>query len=179
MYAINVYSPKGGVGTTTVASLLAYSMSKHHYVGLVGKDTESLFATLAHPTTRLPSKISHALTVSDEPIKDCDFMFFDSRAFMAAADMNILVTQNTYLSIRKCMSLKHDLAVVQMMPDGALEQKDVINVIGGNNHVFIDWSSATLRSLDAGLIDGILQKNTQVQELIAAVDNNIKAEASF
>lgn len=179
MYAINVYSPKGGVGTTTVASLLALDMSNHHYVGLVSKDTESLFATLAHPVTRTPSKISHALTISDEPIQDCDFLFFDSRAHMPAADLNILVCNSTYLALRRCLSQKFDLAVVQMLPSASLQPADIFTVLGGDEHVLINWDPATLRKLDSGLVRGILKENDQFKQLIAAVDNHIKTEASF
>lgn len=185
MMVINVYSPKGGVGTTAVATLLALDYSKHHYIGLVAKDIEPNLATLGASSGPTPTiKYNHGLTISSGPIEGCDFMFVDSRAYMPAADLNILVLQNTYMSLRKCMHQKFDLAVAFMIENGALNYKDVCGVIKGINDGIekpiqdMEWCSETLRKLDAGLCTSVLEREDW-QRLVKTLDNVMTQDASF
>jgi Mrp family chromosome partitioning ATPase len=180
MIAINVYSPKGGVGTTTIASLLAHDYSKKHYIALVAKDTDSIAGTLGfQKLSGVPYKLNHGLTVSDSPIPDCDFTFIDSRAHMPAADLNILVLQNTYSSLRKVLDCKFDMAVVHMIPDYPLSWRDIVAVLGDDKFLQdMEWSKEAARKLDAGLCSSVLERE-DYKRLISSVDSLITQDAPF
>ena len=177
MIAVNFYSPKGGVGTTTIASLFALDMSSSHYVNLVSNDTESICAIFgsadnqadSHPCTE--TKINHGLTVSAKPTTKSDFVIIDSRAYLPAADVNVLVVQNTYLCLRRAIHSKFDLAVAHMNPDHAMSHTDVCHVLMGSNAEqvrTIQWAASTARAMDAGMPNRIL-KNDDYQEFSAAL----------
>lgn len=179
MIAINVYSPKGGVGTTTIASMLALDITKFHYVGLISKDPDSNCSALGYPSSVMPYKVSHALTVSNELIPDVDFTVMDSRAHMAAADLNILVVQNTYMCLRKALNCKFDLIVVNMIPGSALGLDDIRSVTGyDDNEAIMNWDAQGARTLDAGLAGNFL-KREDFRVLAKLVDETIKQDASF
>ena len=177
MIAVNFYSPKGGVGTTTIASLFALDMSSSHYVNLVSNDTESICAVFGcadnqfdnHLSTE--TKINHGLTVSAKPSNESDFVIIDSRAHLPAADINVLVVQNTYLSLRRSMHSKFDLAVAHMVPGHAMSHKDVCDVLTGSSLEqvrIIHWAAPTARAMDAGMPSRILG-NVDYQEFCAAL----------
>lgn len=178
MMVINVYSPKGGVGTTTIASLLAHDYSKHHYIGLVSNDTNANAAVLGFGNLEVPYKMSHGLTLSNQPIPDCDFLFVDSRAHMLAADMNILVVQNSYACLRKAIDCKRDLLVANIVDGSALSLRDVNQVMGSDHTQDMEWCAATARSLDAGLPASVLARDDW-KRLVERVDSIIKQDAPF
>lgn len=179
MIAINVYSPKGGVGTTTISSMLALDLSHHHYVGLVSRDPDASCAALGYPTSPFPYKINHGLTVSNEMIPDVDFTIMDSRAHVAAADINILVVQNTYMSFRKAMNCQFDFLVACITRSNALTAEDVKGVMNCHDKMTtIAWDEQAARSLDAGLASRFLKRD-DFRELVKHVDQLIKQEAPF
>jgi MinD-like ATPase involved in chromosome partitioning or flagellar assembly len=179
MIAINVYSPKGGVGTTTISSMLALDLSTHHYVGLVSRDPDASCAALGYPTSPFPYKINHGLTVSDQMIPDVDFTVMDSRAHVAAADINILVIQNTYMSFHKAMNCKYDILVACINESSALTVNDVNSVMNADgNLVTIAWDMQAARTLDAGLASRFLQRD-DFRELVRHVDLAITQESPF
>jgi hypothetical protein len=178
MIAINVYSPKGGVGTTTIAALLALDLSKHHYVGLVAKDTDAIHGTLGYEgAPSLPNKVTHGLIISDTPIDDVDLTIIDSKDYMSAADINILVIQNSYLALRKAKDSKFDLVALNLIAERPLGTDDVSTVLGCSEKMHVmNWSSATARSLDAGLTNRVIA-NEEFQGLVNQV-KALMAEAS-
>jgi MinD-like ATPase involved in chromosome partitioning or flagellar assembly len=179
MIAINVYSPKGGVGTTTISSMLALDLSHHHYVGLVSRDPDASCAALGFPTSPFPYKLNHGLTVSNEMIPDVDFTIMDSRAHVAAADINILVVQNTYMSFRKALNCKFDYLVACVTGSNALTVEDVKGVMNCHDNVAtIAWDEKAARTLDAGLAANFLKRD-DFKELVKKIDQLIKEEAPF
>jgi MinD-like ATPase involved in chromosome partitioning or flagellar assembly len=180
MIAINVYSPKGGVGTTTISSMLALDLSKHHYVGLVSRDPDASCAVLGYPTSPFPYKLNHGLIVSNEMIPDVDFTIMDSRAHVAAADINILVVQNTYMSLRKALNCQFDLLVANIIASNALSLEDIKSTMSATNSVTtqIAWDQQAARTLDAGLASNFL-KREDFQQLVKRVDQAIKQDAPF
>jgi MinD-like ATPase involved in chromosome partitioning or flagellar assembly len=174
MIAINVYSPKGGVGTTTTAALLALDLSKHRYVGLVAKDSDAIHGTLGYDgTPSLPNKVTHGLTISDAPVADVDFNVIDSKDYMAAADINILVIQNSYLALRKAKDSKFDLVVLNLIEERPLGTNDVGTVLGCSDKMHVmSWSPTVARSLDAGLTGRVLEQ-TEFQGLVKRVKDLI------
>ncbi len=179
MIAINVYSPKGGVGTTTIASMLALYLSQDHYVGLVSRDPDSSCAALGFPGSASPYKVKHGLTVSDQMVPDVDFTVMDSRAHVAAADINILIVQNTYMCLRKALNCKFDLIVAQMIPGSSLSLDDIRSITGYNdNGVIMNWDVQGARTLDAGLAANFL-KREDFQAVAKLVDMTIKQNAAF
>jgi hypothetical protein len=179
MMVINFYSPKGGVGTTTIASLLALDYSKHHYIGLVAKDTNANCAVLGFGDLEVPYKINHGLTLSNEPVPDCDFIFVDSRAHMPAADINILITQTTYACLRKTMDCKADMAIVNVIDDAPINLRDAGAILGEVGPIQeVKWDHETLRKLDAGLARRVLEREDW-KRLVLALDNHIKQDVPF
>ena len=179
MIAINVYSPKGGVGTTTIASMLALDISQHHYVGLVSRDPDASCAALGFPGSASPYKVKHGLTVSDQMVPDVDFTVMDSRAHVAAADINILVVQNTYMCLRKALNCKFDLIVAQMIPGSSLSLDDIRSITGYNdNGVIMNWDVQGARTLDAGLAANFL-KREDFRAVASLVNTTIKQDAPF
>jgi MinD-like ATPase involved in chromosome partitioning or flagellar assembly len=179
MIAINVYSPKGGVGTTTISSMLALDLSHHHYVGLVSRDPDASCAALGYPTSPFPYKLNHGLTVSSEMIPDVDFTIMDSRAHVAAADFNILVVQNTYMSFRKALNCQYDFLVACITKANALTVEDVKGVLDCHGKMAtISWDEQAARTLDAGLVSRFLTRD-DFKELVKNIDQLIKEGASF
>ena len=178
MIAINVYSPKGGVGTTTIASMLALDLSKHHYVGLVSRDPDSSCAVLGFPSSPFPYKLNHGLTVSNEMIPDVDFTIMDSRAHVAAADIKILVLQNTYMSLRKALNSQFDILVGCITDSNALSVNDIRLTMSANEILTIAWDEKAARTLDAGLAANFMKRD-DYQALAKRVDQAIKQDAPF
>jgi CO dehydrogenase nickel-insertion accessory protein CooC1 len=178
MIAINVYSPKGGVGTTTISSMLALDLSNRYHVGLISRDPDASCAALGYPTSPFPYKLNHGLTVSSEMIDDVDFTVMDSRGHVAAADINILVLQNTYMSLRKALNCKFDFLVGCIAATNALTESDVRATMNADEMITIAWDEKAARSLDAGLASRFLQRD-DFRELVKHVDQLIKQEAPF
>lgn len=179
MIAINVYSPKGGVGTTTIASMLALDISQHHYVGLVSRDPDASCAALGFPSSASPYKLKHGLTVSDNIVPDADFTVMDSRAYVAAADINILIVQNTYMCLRKALNCKFDLMVAHIIPGSALDLSDIRSITGcQDKEAIMNWDVQGARTLDAGLAANFL-KREDFRAVAKLLDTTIKQDAAF
>jgi hypothetical protein len=112
-------------------------------------------------------------------IPDVDFTIMDSRAHVAAADINILVVQNTYMSFRKALNCQYDFLVACITKANALTVEDVKGVLDCHGKMAtISWDEQAARTLDAGLVSRFLTRD-DFKELVKNIDQLIKEGASF
>lgn len=162
---INIYSPKGGTGTTSLAIMLAVKFAQQGITTLTVKDLDDALGIVGAVPTADICNPSRNLYICKEFKAGFYYEFtpkvqiFDvDDETCAGADINIVLIKNDYLSLRKVakMGLQFDnLIVACYMHEGAaLGIRDVECVTGRQDIVQLEWNAKVARSIDAGLLMG-------------------------
>lgn len=181
MKVIEVSSRKGGVGTSTVATAIATTLSKSQPDSVLLIDTSEnadIWAILGLYSPTLPTDHTivggHGLTVARSSretiypttlnsVLSYDVVVIDigtsapSESYFGVTPSRVSVVANSYLSLRALtLPSKHypkpDSVVCVFNSECVLTQRDVTDVVGGPITIVpIDYAVA--RAIDAGLYD--------------------------
>lgn len=153
MHTIHVYGAKGGVGTSTVATLIA--LDQHHTghtVVLLADDGEQgdLHALLGQASTGEPiifcGDLTSNVTVIDHGTKP--------PSTLCDGDQVLLVIRPCYLALRRALeqNCRPDGVVLVTEQGRALGARDVEDVLGVKVVATVPVTESTARSIDAGLL---------------------------
>jgi hypothetical protein len=159
MRVVSVSARKGGVGTTTVASSLALSLSKHGKVLLVDRSHNGdVFSLLGAQTPErdTPSPIVENLDglYSDAYYGDYDYVVIDEgvRWTLREDAFTVNVVTNAYMSVKNEVNgAKPDAIVLHEYKDTPLNGNDVQLVLAPERLYVMPHDSAVWRAIDAGL----------------------------
>lgn len=140
MTTIHVHGIKGGVGTTTVAVALA-RLHRGVYVSTDPSDAQSM---LGQPVDPSVSVIGFG-DPEDEPVIQTIVT-----EEPGPADLDVLVIDNSYASLRRAFDSKADAIVCVLDPERALDRQDVEDVLS-RPVVVVPRSGAVARAQDAGI----------------------------
>lgn len=165
--SIDIVSPKGGNGVTTLAALLALRFADNYKkVLLVVSEPQEVLAILGLPAVP-PGNMgvfevqkNVCLVNFDEGVPDTsdfDVLIMDIKEPLTdLADINIVVLRNDYLSLRKSTTMDLDksktIVAGYIHEGGVLGIRDIKAVVGRQDVVELEWSTALARTIDAGLL---------------------------
>lgn len=163
---INLYSVKGGQGTSTTVALLAkhYATAGNKTVLIVDREDGDLPALLGVATPDVGTTVPVTSGV-DLLLTDNDIQSLNPRHDVVICDLgrshprceNILVTLPDYVSLRRAVAnadIRHDAkSVIIVRPAGrVLSDNDIQAVLGLPIHKTIEMSEDVARASDAGLL---------------------------
>lgn len=153
MITIRVFGAKGGVGTTTIACVIAATLAEHHKVRLTSVHPADISSVLSTAATRLEMPDGGFLRIVGPPVEEYDFTVSD--AGVAGPDerytpYDVLVTMNTYLSLRHVTATSvPEHVVLQYDPRLPISVDDAVMAINSEVHL-TTHNEIVGRALDAG-----------------------------
>jgi hypothetical protein len=160
-YTVNVYSPKGGQGASTVAAALAFLHARYGAaVSLVGEDEGVELSTIFGHNP--PPEV----TVGGVAIERAAVVVIDRGVVTSpdeAADwpgLVVMVLRPCYLALRRAVAApRPDFVVLIEEPQRAIGAAEVREVVGPHRGLItVPFDPAVARAIDAGLLSARLPK---------------------
>jgi hypothetical protein len=154
---IHLWGAKGGVGTSTVAAVLALHLARRRPVELRGstpEQAEDLRALLAMTTTEGPLVLGDHGHDGDGENRVVVIDGGTDHEAPAGALASWLVIRPCYLALRRALIIgaRPTGAVMVAEPERSLGQRDIEHVLGVPVVATIPVNTAIARSIDAGLL---------------------------
>jgi len=169
---INIVGARGGVGTTTIAAALAFTLNADgSRISVLGPDEDATRAVFAAPKK---GDLSDKIFYNHDPLLDqiVDYKIVDHGTNLTAAaaereGLRVLVVRNEYLSLRRVVNkiptvtasgdekeLPFEIVIIVEEPGRALSRREVIDVLGidPDKIIVVPVTDGIARAVDAGVL---------------------------